>query len=105
MQIEIFLCKPNNQQEFLKIDNTLEGFRKLINGNFTIITLYQLADHNIVLIADEEALMKDDPKRTLWIDTTWIYNTCFLCKFKGGKFVTLEEEDKQAILAFMVNES
>lgn len=105
MQIEIFLCEPNNKQDFIFIENNLQGFRKLINGNFTIITLYQLAQNNIVLIADEEALNKNDPKRTLWIDTTWIYNTCFLAKFKGGKFITLEDQDKQAILAFMENES
>ena len=96
MQIEVLAFNPNQEKEYLSIENSPDGFNSLIGGNFVLVSLDELIPYKIVLVFNRQAII-DGKDQALWIGTEWIHGTCVMTKLNGADFVGLNQEDKDII--------
>jgi len=102
--IEVYVCEPGNKQHYKTISNDIKEMQEIVGGFIQIVTIPQLKKHNIYLVCDEEAGIKEK-ERSIWIDVTWILGTCFFVKQKRNQFATLSEKDKKEIQQYMSGET
>lgn len=103
--IEVYVCEPHNKQYYKEIPNDIKAIQDIVDGHVELIPVPQLAKEHILIACDEEAKLKGNKERSVWMDVDWILGTCCFVKVKYGKFATLSEKDKKAVERYMSGET
>jgi len=100
------LITTNDEVKEIEFENSLEFYYKQLDCDVitltTLRTLHEIAglSKDFVMIVDEEALMKDEPKFNIYASAfrgTSIYGNAMIVKDNGEDFEGLEKEDHEQL--------
>jgi hypothetical protein len=97
--IEIYVCEPGNKQYVKTIENELNAFQQIVEGNIEIVSLGKY-----VIVCDEEAKLKGK-KPSIHMDFDFIAGTSFFAKTENDQFISLDSSDIRNIERYMKGES
>lgn len=78
--------------EVVKVENTINGLQKAVDGYFTILHWKD----DIVMVIDEEAALLNKPQNFYFITPSgakqWIRGTAFFCRMVNDDLVSLTKD-------------
>lgn len=87
--MKVLIVKPQLPPEIADIPDDLLFMQRIVGGNIQAITPF---DDGVVLVCDEESLLKDAEWNRMIYEGCAIKGTFFLCGSKGEHFVGLNDE-------------
>jgi len=97
--INIVFKKPSEKPIIMEIENTLEKLQELVEGYIEVVPAND--DKSILMIVNEEGLLKD-LKPNVWIKQTCIVgNIIFVQNGDDGEFHSLTDDMVKAIIRIL----
>jgi len=90
-RINVLVFECDKECYIKEIDNTLEAMQSLVDGYIECVTMTSLDDgSDLVLVCNEEGKLKELPYTGLMVNGDMIRGTAFICKAKGGEFLSID---------------
>ena len=97
--LKVVFKKPSEKPVVMEIEHTLNKLQELVEGYIEVVPANQ--DKSILMIVNEEGLLKNlEPN--VWIDNTCIVgNVIFVQNGNDGKFHSLTDDMVRAIIEIL----